>query len=288
MRKKAKNGTAPVQPPQQEDYLPQAIQKAVVQTGLKHPATVYPIALGFSSAVVGVLFNAPVMLAAALALGLAGPLWAVTNIFFRHEAIGSSYLEKLNRQQKQYERGLVQDLETEFEQCSKDVDMEFRAHQGLEQLKGIQEKLANVQELLDMKLRADEITYGRFLGAAEQVALSVLDSLRGLVGVLKSSSSIQPTRVRNRLKKIQACKNPGKEEVGQLKALQERIDLWEEQMQKADQIISRNEQAMTELERVSAAVALWGTDHRFAVGDLEHTIKRLNELAVHAHEYNAV
>jgi hypothetical protein len=275
-------------PPKPDEYLPAAIQKAVVQTGMKHPVTLYPIALGVSAGVVGMLFNLPMLLGAAIGLALAGPAWAVTQIFFRHEAIGSRYLERLHRQQKRYEAFLVGRIETGLKACARTVGLGEKSQTGIAQLKSIRIKLANVQELLGMKLRPNEITYGRFLGAAEQVCLSVLDNLNTVVGLLKSAASIDPKYIQARLKEINGKKTPTKEEEDQRKSLQERLALWNSQLQKVDQLMARNEEAMTEMERISAAVAQWQSGRKFAGSDFESAIKQLHALALQAHEYEKI
>jgi hypothetical protein len=268
-------------PPQTEEYLPAAIQRAVVQTGLKHPITVYPVALGISSAVVGMLFNVPVLLGGAVALGLAGPLWAISQIFFRHDHLGSQYLKSLHHKQKQHERFLIRKIEMELEGCAKIDQQEDYCATGIAQLKSIQLKLANVQELLEMKLRPNEITYGRFLGAAEQVSLSVLDNLNTVASLLKSAGSIDPAYVHSRLENLN-----GENDEAQRKSLQERLELWNVQLQQVDRLLAGNEKAMTELERISAAVAQWQTGRKFADQDFESAIKQLHALAVQAHEYD--
>lgn len=273
-------------PPRTDEYLPAAIQKAVVQTGLKHPATVYPIALGVSSAVVGLLFNMPVLLGSAVFLGLTGPLWAIAQIFFRHDRVGSQYLESLHRKQKQYERFLIQKIESGLKGCAQTEPLKPYASTGVAQLKSIQVKLANVKELLEMKLRSNEITYGRFLGAAEQVALSVLDNLNAVVSLLKSAGSIEPEYINHRLAEIAAKPSPCKEDEDQRQSLTARLDLWNTQLHQVDQLLAANEAAMTEMERISAAVAQWQTGRRFADQDFESAIKQLHALAAQAHEYD--
>ncbi|CAB5090343.1 hypothetical protein D3OALGB2SA_1271 [Olavius algarvensis associated proteobacterium Delta 3] len=189
-------------PPKPADYMPEAIQKAVVHRGLKHPSTIYPIALGVSAGIVGALFEAPLFLGAGLLLGLVGPAWAVYQVFFRHETLGSQYLESLHRHQKKYEQYLIGQIEAGLKTCAGKESLAQYADTGLAQLENIQTKLANVKELLGMKLKTSEITYGRFLGAAEQVSLSVLDNLNSVVGILKSAESIDPDYIASRLKDI--------------------------------------------------------------------------------------
>jgi hypothetical protein len=272
--------------PRTDEYLPAAIQKAVVQTGLRHPVTVYPVALGVSSAVVGLLFDIPGLLGAALFLGLAGPLWAIAQIFFRHDRLGSRYLESLHRKQKQYERYLVKKIESGFKACTRTEPLKPYATTGVAQLKSIQVKLANVKELLEMKLRPNELTFGRFLGAAEQVALSVLDNLNSAVSLLKSAASIEPEYINHRLAEIAAKPSPGKEDEDQRQTLQARLDLWNSQLHQVDQLMAANESAMTEMEHISAAVAQWRTGRKFADRDFESAIKQLHDLAAQAHEYD--
>lgn len=285
---KAKGTTVSKSPPKPDAYLPAAIQKAVVQTGMKHPVTLYPIALGVSAGVVGMLFNMPMLLGAAIGIGLVGPAWAVLQIFFRHETIGSRYLETLHQKQQQYEAFLVDQIETGLKTCARTAELSNKAQTGIAQLKSVRIKLANVQELLGMKLRPNEITYGRFLGAAEQVSLSVLDNLNTVVSLLKSATSIDPKYIHARLKEINAKKTPTKEEEDQRESLQERLALWDSQLQKVDQLMARNEEAMTEMERISAAVAQWQSGRKFAGSDFESAIKQLHALALQAHEYENI
>lgn len=273
-------------PPRPEQYLHAAIQKAVVQTGLKHPVTLYPLALGISAGVVGMLFNLPVLLSTALGLGIVGPAWAVLQIFFRHDALGSQYLAELHRKQKQYEAYLISQIEIGLKQCARTSELKEKAETGIMQLRSIRLKFANVKELLGMKLRTNEITYGRFLGAAEQVSLSVLDNLNTVASFLKSATSIEPKYIQNRLKEIDSKQTPTKEDEDQRKSLRERLALWNSQLQKVDQLMAKNEEAMTEMERISAAVAQWQTGRKFAGNDLESAIKQLHALALNAHEYD--
>jgi hypothetical protein len=282
---KSRNKEMSTAPPRPEEYLNAAIQKAVVQTGLKHPVTLYPLALGISAGVVGMLFNLPVLLSAALGLGMVGPAWAVLQIFFRHEALGSQYLARLHKKQKHYEAYLISQIETGLKQCAQTAELKQKADTGIKQLRSTRLKFANVKELLGMKLRTTEITYGRFLGAAEQVSLSVLDNLNTVASLLKSTTSIEPKYIQTRLKEIDSKEPPTKEDEDQLKSLRERLALWNSQLQKVDQLMAKNEEAMTEMERISAAVAQWQSGRKFAGSDLESAIKQLHALALSAHEY---
>ena len=134
--------------------------------------------------------------------------------------------------------------------------------------------------------RGGHAVFGRFLGAAEQVSLSVLDNLKRVVSILKSAASIQPDKIKKRLAMLSAKKEKSREDQAQEDALKQRLTLWNEQLRKVDRLISNNEKAMTEMEQVSATVAEWQTDGQFAAVDFESAIAQLHELASRAHEYN--
>ena len=277
--------TRDVAPPGPEDYLPAAIQKAVVRSGMTHPLTLYPVAMGIGAGVVAALFQLPTLLGLAVGLGVIGPLWAVNQVFFRHEAVGGHYLKSLHDRQKRYEAHLIDRIETGLKACAGTKSLQDSAVTGIAQLKSIQVKLANVKELLEMKLRPNELTYGRFLGAAEQVCLSVLDNLDRVVSLLTSAASIDPDYVRGRMARVTGKAAAGEADADLRRSLHERLELWDSQLLKVEQLMAGNEAAMTEMERISAAVAQWRTGRAFADGDLESAIDQLHALALQAHEY---
>ncbi len=272
--------------PKISDYLPEAIQKTVIDVGLKHPATIYPIAVGASCGFVGWLFGLPILYLAALAGILFGPGWAISQIFFFHEKIGNKYIRQLNARQKAYEHSVRELLEKRLEECHTVRGAEDHVAQGVMQFKSIQEKLANIRELLELKLRSEELTFGRFLGAAEQVSLGVLDNLKDIVSILKSAGSIDTDHIHDRLERLGRHGQQTNDDISQAESLKERLQLHEAQLRKVNNLLTKNEEAMTEMGNISAAVAGWQTDGRFADTDFESAIVRLQELAEQAHEYN--
>ena len=272
-----------VRPPDIVEYLPQAIQKAVISRGVRHPATLYPIGIGAGTGIAGWLLGMPLLYIFALGAMLMGPAWAVTQIFFSYEKHGSRYIRELNEQQKKYEASARYLLEKELEECAAIKGVESLAAQAVAQLSGIQEKFENVKELLNMKLHKEELTYARFMGAAEQVNLSVLDNLKDMVSLLKSAGSIHPDYIRKHLDKLAHSQTQA--EMTQGTSLRDRLKLREQQLEKAGAILTGNEEAMTQMEKISAAVAEWQTDNRFTETDFESAISRLQQLASRAHEY---
>ncbi len=272
-------------PPRISEYLPETIRKTVVRKGMSHPATLYPIALSGGLGFMGWLFGTPILYGAALAGLLFGPLWAIIQIFFLHEKIGSRYIRELNKRQRKHERHIRVLLEKDLRTCTV-KGIEDHAIHGIRQLRSIQEKLANVQEVLERKLYKEELTFGRFLGAAEQVSLSVLDNLKDMVSLLKSASSIHPAYIQERLNNLAQTGMQTGQDAKQKAALESRLALREYQLRKVSSLLTKNEEAMTEMEKISAAIAEWQTDSHFANTDFESAISHLHELAEQAHEYN--
>jgi hypothetical protein len=282
----AKGSPEDALPPKSEEYLPAAINGAVIDFGLKHPATLYPLALGTGAAIAGWVLNLPTLYLGAGAGFFMGILWATISIFFRHEKIGSRYIQGLNRRQAAYEQELKRRLTTDLNTFGTRPGIVEYAHQGKAQLKNIELKYKNIKDLLEMKIGAHEITFGRFLGAAEQVSLSVHDNIRRVVSILKSATSIQTEEVQRRLADLEGKQNPTDQERDQQKALRQRLELWREQLAKVGRLLANNEMAMTEMEKISAAVAQWQTENRFADTDFESAIKSLHALAEQAQDYN--
>ncbi len=275
-----------VNPPATSDYLPSAIRKKVLETGLKHPFTIYPITIGICCAIVGLIFSVPLFYLGALAGILSGVGYGASQIFLFNQKIGAKYIERLNQRQKQYEQSLKLLLNKGLRECQNIKSSKTYAIKGQEQFRSIDEKLASIRELLEIKLNTGEMTYHRFLGAAEQVSLSVLDNLKEAVSTMKSMSTIRTDHIRDRLQVLNTTQNLSPNEQKESQALTKRLQLWQDQSDKISGLLLRNEEAMTEMEQISASVASWRTDGRFADSDFESAIARLQELASHAHEYN--
>ncbi len=259
-----------VNPPKLSEYSSQAIQKAVVTDGIKHPATLYPLALGIGCGFIGWLFGTPALYLAAIAGILAGPAWAISRIFFFHEKFGSLYIQKLNKKQKAYEEHIRKNIADRLRECMAIEGRREYAEQGIRQFQEIRGKMTDIREILEMKLSSGELTFGRFLGATEQVFLSVLDNLKSVAGILKSTGTIDTDYIHNRLKDIAHKDEQNHDDLEQENTLKQRLDLYDSQQKKVNALLSKNEKAITELENLSAAVAQWRTVGQLADMDYQH------------------
>ncbi len=274
------------EPPKISDFSNESINKAVYKTGLTHWLTLYPPAIGIPCGLAGLLFNSPLVCAVGFGACFVSLGNAVVNIFFRKDKIANNYLEELNKKLKKQETYILRSLDKNLKKCASIKGVEDQAQQGIKQFKKIKEKYKNVHELLEQKLNKGEITFGRFIGAAEQVYLSTLDNLKQIVSTLQSAGSIDPGYIKKRLQELTKKSHQKESDIKEIETLNKRLALWEEQLKKTSELLSDNEEAMTKMEETTAAIASIQTGSGFAATDLETAMKQLQELAQRAQIYN--
>ncbi|WP_321493443.1 hypothetical protein [uncultured Desulfobacter sp.] len=273
-------------PPQIDDYSKQAIDQAVFKTGLTHWLTLYPPAVGIPAGIAGFLFGMPflsVLGAGTVFFSLAN---AVINIFFRNKAIAGQYINELNKRLKAHEKEVLQNLEKDLNALSTVEGARDMALQGVQQFSKIKVKYQNVRDLLEEKFSTNEMTFARFLGSAEQVYLGTLDNLRQVAATLKSLSSIDLSYIRQKLDELSEKTEKKAADLTEIEALQKRLSLWEEQIGLANDLLAKNEEAMTKMEETTFAVSSLKTGSAFGETDLESAMAQLQELARQAPIYN--
>lgn len=272
-------------PPHLQDFSHGAIQRHVLRQGLTHWLTLYPPALGLPLGFAAYLFNVPVLYLAALGGATLGMASAVINIFFRGDALSSRYLNDLAEQVREQERSTLEKLGRALEQMRTLPGAEDHAEQAVEQLDRLQVKLDNLRRLLTEKFRQGELSYGRFLGAAEQVQLGCFDNLRQMVSLLQSISSIDLAYIEKRLKQLDKVAPLVEADRKERETLLRRQCLRTDQLEQINELLTANEEAMTAIQETVAAVATISTDHSLAKGDLETAIAQLQQVAARARHY---
>ncbi|WP_028582443.1 hypothetical protein [Desulfogranum japonicum] len=271
---------------QVNDYSRKAIRREVVREGLTHWLTLYPTAVGIPIGLAGFLFHMPVLyfgLVGTLTLSLAS---AIIHVFFREETIGARYLERLSKKIKAEETRALASLQEDLQACRQQVVGGEHAVQATEQFARLQRKYENVRIVLDKKLQRGELTYGRFIGAAEQVYLRGLENLKQLVVVLQSLSSIDTEYIRTRLDILNMKTKRDSADVKEQETLHNRITLMENQLALVNQLLTVNEEAMTALEETTAAIAAMQTTGTTSHEEYDSAILQLQEIAGNAHLYN--
>ncbi len=124
------------------------------------------------------------------------------------------------------------------------------------------ERFEKLKALLGLKFEPSELTYGRYLSVAEAAFLSVFDNLHAAAISLNAL------------------------DVKDTSADSERLVLRQQQLTKVKQLLELNERAITELERVSAALAEVKTRRGEGSHSLDALMAELAELAKRAKLYS--
>jgi hypothetical protein len=270
-------------PPKLQDFSQRAIQRQIIRQGLSHWLTLYPPALGLPLGFAAYLFNMPL-----LYLGLLGGLTvglgsAIVNIFFRGDALSASYLQQLAKGSQLQKAQFLENLRRSLVQAQRITGAESSAEQGLEQFERMRVKFDQLGSLLATRFQQGELSYGRFLGAAEQVYLGGLDNLQRVVALLESVGGIDLTYIDKRLASLD--KPDSEADRKEREALVRRQRLRSEQIARVDELLAGNEEALTALEETAAAVAAMSTDTTLAKGDFETAIAQLQQVAARARHF---
>ncbi len=271
--------------PNLQAYSQGAIQRQIVRQGLTHWLTLYPPALGLPLGFAGYLFNTPALYLAALVGAALGAASAVVNIFFRGDALSARYLHELALQLRQQERQDLEGLRRELEQARTIPGAEDHAEQAVEQLDRLQSKLDSLRRLLTEKFQQGELSYGRFLGAAEQVQMGGFDNLRQMVSLLQSVSGIDLEYLEKRLRQLDKLADLSEADRKERDTLLRRRQLRNSQLEQVNELLVTNEEAMTAIQETAAAVAAMSAGRPLAKGDLETAIAQLQQVAARAKHY---
>jgi len=262
-----------------EAFSQRAIRKAVREKALQSPGFLYPSAIGvLACASIAVMELSPVLLSvAAVSLGI-GSLTMLWQLVFRREAISRDYLNQMHKSMTTRRHQMLKELS--------DRMTELSFFEGIEQLEHLQKKFANFVGMLNQALSPEEITYGRYLGIAEQVYLSSLDNLDQAAGSLTSIRTIDPQHIKNRIKKIHEDGIVTDTESIEQESLNQRQELYNKQLERVAILVAQNEQAMTRLDFTAAAIAEMKTQSGQASMDMESAMAELQTLIEKAPNYN--
>lgn len=266
------------------DFAPKAVRRAIRNESLTHPATIYPGVAGILGGVAWALFGSPVLLGAAFGALLIGLTSMTVNYFFRDNAIAERYVEHLKKQMAEREERLLKDLKQNLAQCRDIPGAKHYATQGLEQFTKIRKKYDNLNNLVEQKLGSGELALGGVWAAMEQVYLGVLENLKSIVTALQSISTIDPRYIRNRLRWLAALDHPTEADRREVETLRERERLRTEQLEKVNEFLTRNEEALTRLEETTVTISAIRSDEEFTTVQTDDSVERLRQLARQIHE----
>ncbi len=261
------------------DLSKRAIDWAVLSASLQHPTVVYPAA----AAVLGGLGAALVAASPALITGAAigGGVAIVSlsvNFLLRREHFASRYLESAHQTLVKYRADVVGHLEKDLKETG--------AREGRSQFQRFAEKMKAFEEVLGDKLGKEEITYGRFLGIAEQVYLSGIDNLRQIVLSLRSVETVDEKYIRQRIEALKSG-DQSAQRSQELASLNQQLDLRGNHLKKVDAWLAQNEQALAQLDLALAAIGEMKTGSQQSDVNMETAMNDLQQIARRARDYSS-
>lgn len=269
------------------DFSREATKKAVLRAALENPLTMYSTGVGLLGSLAVGLFGAvaaPVAVGG-LGLGLASGLFSY---FVRGGALADRHVKALYEELQKQRQALMTRLEKSLKDLARDAQGAVceQADQGAKQFTMARERFEGLKRTLDEKLNPGELTYSRYLGASEQVYLSVLDNLSVAAALLKSVSAIDPRYIASRRKALKALSSPPEADRKELKTLEERERLLRENLEKVNELMTRNEEAITNMDKLGVALAELRTGPGGATEDLDTAIQEMEQLSKQAQRYN--
>lgn len=270
------------------DFSRDATKKAVLKATLENPITMYSTGVGILGALAMGLFGAtglPVV-AAVGGLGLGMGSWLI-NYLLRGGTLADRHIKKLYAELERRRQEISEKVESSLGKLASESKGALRDHadQGARQYEMATTRFKTLQETLRAKLNPGELTFGRYLGAAEQVYLSVLDNLSVTAAMLQSVSAIDPKYIESRLKALRALRAPNPADAEELRTIEERGRLLQEKLEKVNALLTQNEVAITQMDKLCASLAELRVLQGGAAVDLDSAIREMEALAEQAHRY---
>ncbi|MFT6325184.1 MAG: hypothetical protein ACJAYK_000145 [Crocinitomicaceae bacterium] len=250
---------------------PAELKKAVVSAAIQSPGTLYPAVVAMLAGCYGALFSfSPIVIGLAVVGGLASAINSGVQFGVQGDkhanTIVMRYREELKLKRVKTLLALKQKLSKHPGSLSlKQVDL-FNA------------KYNNFVEILDQKLNPGELTYNRYLTIAEQVFLAGLDNLEHYSISKDSVKAIDTTHITQEISRLDKIKDKNNTSAKTYEELTERMRLHQMQINKADNYLLENEQALTQLDSVTTRIANINTTQSHAEVDLESAMDELKYL----------
>jgi hypothetical protein len=257
------------------DFSRRSISKQVAAVTAQKPYVLYPLAVGLLGGLSAVLLGTP-LLPALIGGGVGLAAWVLDNTL-RREHHANDYVRKLHEMLERRTQASVASLQAELKQVGET--------EGLGQLQRLKQKYDAFEDLLRHKLEPSELTFGRYLGMAEQLYLGGLDNLNTVTHIRRGLNAIDLAHIRQRVDHIMQDGEVDASEAQEMEALSRRQALMLQQREQITSLLSQNETAMTKLDEVMASIAALNLGDRRASMDIEQAMQELETLARRSADY---
>ena len=265
----------------QLDFSEAAAQKAAFSETIQHPLTLMPPALAIMGAFAAGLFTA----ASAPVLGLivgGGVVIGSANWVCRFFGGRDAYMQKhYDELHKRFEK-----LKADKADTLADDLKEQGCSQGSEQVAQFESKFENLRQVLERVLSPTELTFSRYLTAAELVYTSGIENLERIITITTTIADISRNELERRIVKLSARTDRASADERTLKTLKDRAKLYDDSKIEIDGLLARNEEALTAIDQAGVAVGKINSSSanasgnlELAMGDLINLISRVNNRA---------
>lgn len=262
---------------------PQAIKNQVISNSIQHPIVIYSGVVGAIGAVYSLLFSGELLswgvTIAATALCFSKLLWGYKVNYNSH---AKAIVEKYHRSLLQQREQTLVDLKQELSQ--------IKQQDALKQVDQLGLKFNAFQQVLDRVLNKDELAYSRYITMAEAVFIGALDNLQTVIVNTKAVSGIDIDYIQQQLSDLNCqltqITSPQILLEQKIDALQHRIVIYKDAHQHITTVLIENEQAMTELDRVTTQLSQISLLSSQQGMELETAMEELRLLAQRAQKYS--
>jgi hypothetical protein len=273
--------------PTLKDFSEGATKKAVLAYSIQNPLTLYSTGVGILGSLAVGLFGVALVPASIAVGGISiGALSWAYNYLLRSDKIAARYAATLLRNLESHREQVIAKVTRDLTALSGNATLDEFASQTLKQFKMISTSFETIRSTLSDKLKTTEVTYGRYISSAEQVYLAVLDNAVTIASILKTLNQVDTAYIQERLNALQMLSNPDEADRQEHQTILERSQLYEAQISKVNALITKNEIAITEMGKMSVALADLRTARGQASVDLESAIGEMEQLAKRVQTYS--
>jgi hypothetical protein len=259
------------------DFSRRAIGRQVAAATAQKPYVLYPLAAGLLGGLSALVLGTS-LLPALIGGGIGLAAWILDNTL-RREHHANDYVSRLHQMLERRTQASLASLEAELKEVGETG--------GYEQLQRLRQKYEAFESLLRRKLNPSELTFGRYLGMAEQLYLGGLDNLNTLTHIRRGLNAINLPHIQRRVDQITGDGEIDATEEQEMEALSRRQALMLQQREQIAALLAQNESAMTKLDEVMASMAALNLGDRRASLDIEEAMLELEELARRSGDYEA-
>lgn len=269
------------------DFSQAAIQKAVRAKIIQNPVSVYTTAFGTVGVIASsILFPSLLLTICSAGLISFGIISGIVNFAARKSIFETKHLAYLNTLIDKEKQMVLKRLQRELKKLSASKELKVFSNQAVRQYEKIQTKFDNFKRILSEKFDTSEISYGRFFGTTEQLYLSVLDNLEDIMNSLGTISNIDDGYINERLTYLASLESPEEADKREKETLLTRKDLKEKTLIRVNELLTINEEAMTQIDLSMATISQIKTKMGRASIDMEVARKDLEELINRTKNYS--